>query len=34
MNTVLTQEISRYNILINVVRNSLHDMILAEQGKL
>lgn len=34
MNTVLTQEMSRFNVLIRVVRSSLSDIILAEQGKL
>lgn len=34
MNTVLTQEMSRYNVLIVAVRQSLSDMIAAEQGKL
>lgn len=33
MNTVLTQELSRFNKLIAVIRSSLKDISLALQGK-
>jgi len=32
MNTVLIQEILRYNTLLNLIRNSLKDLIAALQG--
>jgi dynein heavy chain, axonemal len=32
MNTVLIQEVLRYNTLLNIIRNSLKDLILALQG--
>lgn len=34
MNTVLTQELTRFNGLISIVRSSLHDIGLALVGKI
>lgn len=34
MNTVLTQELGRFNKLIEIIRSSLKELNLAQQGKI